>query len=100
MAFGAITYHGLTKAGSNRIATAIGRATVRGGARLIGSRAALTGARFLGSAGLAVAAPVAAGYAVSYGIAGKEGASDFHDYITGGVSPKEWWDTVTLKSLR
>ena len=48
----------------------------------------------------AVAVPIAAGYAVSYGIAGKSGAADFHDYITGGVSPKKWWDTVTLKSMR
>ncbi len=48
----------------------------------------------------AVAVPVAAGYATSYAIAGKSGAGDFHDYITGGVSPKEYWDTVTLKSMR
>lgn len=48
----------------------------------------------------AVAIPIAAGYAISYAIAGKSGASDFHDYITGGVSPQKWWDTVTLKSMR
>lgn len=48
----------------------------------------------------AIAGPVAAGYAISYGIAGKSGTSDFHDYITGGVSPKQWLDAVTLKSMR
>ncbi len=48
----------------------------------------------------AVTMPIVAGYAASYAIGGKSGASDFHDYITGGVSPKEWWDTVTLKSMR
>jgi hypothetical protein len=47
-----------------------------------------------------VAGPVAVGYAISYGIAGKSGASDFHQFITGQVSPKKWWDTVTLKSMR
>ncbi len=49
---------------------------------------------------IAVGIPVAAGYATSYAIGGKSGASDFHDYITGGVSPQKWWDTVTLKSMR
>lgn len=48
----------------------------------------------------AIAIPVVAGYAISYAIAGKSGVSDFHDYITGDVSPQKWWDTVTLKSMR
>lgn len=48
----------------------------------------------------AVAIPIVAGYAASYAIGGKSGAADFHDFITGGVSPRKYWDTVTLKSLR
>jgi hypothetical protein len=51
-------------------------------------------------AALAVAAPVAAGYVASHLIAGEEGTDDFTDFITGGVSPSEYWDAITLKSMR
>lgn len=57
-------------------------------------------ARFGGMAALAVGAPVAIGYGASHLIAGKEGTDDFTDFITGGVSPSEWWDAISLKSMR
>ena len=105
--FGYLAAHPSTRAGSARLATAIGRHTVFASRLAWGTRAGLAAragllhaGRFAGAAGLAVAAPVAAGYAVSYAIAGRSGAGDFHDFITGGVSPSDWWDTVTLKSLR
>lgn len=57
-------------------------------------------ARFGGAATLAVAAPVSVGGIAAYAIAGKEGVSDYADFMTGKVSPKQWWDAVTLKSMR
>lgn len=67
-------------------------AIVRGGTMTLGTAAMQTVA--------AVAIPIAMGYGVSYKIAGKKGVSDFHDFITGGVSPKEYWDAISLKPLR
>lgn len=57
-------------------------------------------ASFGGSAAAAVAAPVAIGALASYAIAGKEGVSDYADFMTGKVSPSQWWDAVTLSSMR
>jgi len=105
--FGYIAAHDRTRAGSARFATAIGRNVSWASSSLWRSRAgfaarslAYRGAMAGGSAALAVAAPVAVGYAISYGIAGKQGTSDFTDFLTGGVSPQEYWDAITLKSMR
>lgn len=70
----------------------LGTTLVRGGTTTLGGVA--------GQAALAVGVPVAVGYGVSYAIAGKEGTSDFTDFLTGGVSPQEYYDAITLKSLR
>ncbi len=48
----------------------------------------------------AVAIPVIMGYGISHKIAGRKGTSDFTDFITGGVTPKEYWDAISLKPLR
>ena len=105
--FGYLAAHNRTRAASARTATAIGRNVSWAASIAYRSRAgfaarsiAMRGAMAGGAATLAVAAPVAAGYALSYGIAGKSGASDFTDFITGGVSPSEYWDAITLKSMR
>ena len=65
---------------------------VSGGTMTLGTAAMQTAA--------AVAIPVLMGYGISHAIAGKKGRSDFHDFITGGVNPKEYWDAVSLKPLR
>jgi subtilisin family serine protease len=105
--FGYLAAHQRTRGASLRVATSIGRnvswaasAAWRSRAGFAARNLAWRGAMAGGAAALAVAGPVAAGYAVSYAIAGKEGTSDFTDFITGGVSPKEYWDTITLKDLR
>lgn len=92
---------------TTRLATGIGRNVSWVSSSLWRSRAgfaarslAYRGAMAGGSAALAVAAPVAAGYAISYGIAGERGTSDFTDFLTGGVSPQKYWDAITLKSMR
>lgn len=81
--------------------TTMGSKAIRAGASWIAKTNAARAATSLAlRSTAAVAGPVAAGYAISYGIAGKSGASDFHDFITGGVSAKQYWDAVTLKSMR
>ena len=105
--FGYLAAHDRTRAASARFATGIGRNVSWAASTAWRSRAgfaarslAYRGAMAGGSAALAVAAPIAVGYAVSHAIAGKQGTSDFTDFLTGGVSPQEYWDAITLKSLR
>ncbi len=53
-----------------------------------------------GAAMLAAAVPLAAGYAASDMIAGQRGRTDYMEFITGKVSPRDYWDAVTLSSMR
>ena len=53
-----------------------------------------------GSAMLAVAVPLAVGYAASDMIAGQRGRTDYIEFLTGKVSPGQYWDAVTLGSMR
>lgn len=77
----------------------LGTSLIRGGSMTFG-RAALAG----GYTVAGVAAIVAAGYGVSYAIGEKMGyedaTDDYTDFMTGKVSIGDWWDAVTLKSLR
>lgn len=61
-------------------------------------------ARFGGQALAAVGIPVLAGYGVSYAISGREGVNQFSHHLENvtnvGYWTGEWWDTVTLKSMR
>lgn len=81
------------------------------GTRLAGTafvrNAAWRTAGFAGSAAVAVAAPVAIGGLASYAIAGDEGLKDYGDYMHSfnpfsdrGITVGDWWDAVTLKSMR
>lgn len=77
----------------------LGTTIVRGGTMTVGAAAA--------QAAAAVAIPVILGYGVSHMIAGEEGTDDYMDYLHSynpmsdrGITPREYWDTVTLKSLR
>lgn len=60
--------------------------------------------RFSGLALAAVATPVAIGYAASYAIGENTGYSDatndYLDFLSGGVSPSQYFDAVTLQSMR
>lgn len=56
--------------------------------------------RFAGAAAAAVLIPAAVGYAVSYAIDENEGVDNFTEFITGGVSPQQYFDAVTLRSMR
>ena len=56
--------------------------------------------RAAGSVALAALVPVAVGYAVSYAIDENTGVENFTDFITGGVSPKQYFNAVTLSSMR
>lgn len=56
--------------------------------------------RFASTAAAAVLIPVAVGYAVSYAIDENEGVDNFTEFITGGVSPQQYYDAVTLQSMR
>ena len=83
------------------------RATISGVSWMAGTRAGLAargalvgGASFAGSAMLAVAIPLAAGYAASDMIAGQRGRTDYIEFVTGKVSPQDYWDAVTLSSMR
>lgn len=76
-----------------------GTTLVRGGTMTVGGAAA--------QASAAVAIPLIIGYGVSHAIAGDEGTEDYMDYLHSynpfterGITPKEYWDTVTLKSMR
>ena len=69
-----------------------GTTVVRGGTMTVGSAAV--------QATAAVAIPVVVGYALSYAIDENEGVENFTDFITGGVSPSEYYDAVTLSSMR
>ncbi len=81
--------------------TTIGSKAIRAGASWVAKTNAARAAGSMVVRGTgAVVIPVALGYATSYAIGGKSGAADFHDFITGGVSPKQWWNAVTLKKLR
>lgn len=77
----------------------MGTTLVRGGSMTLG-RAAAMGAY----TGAAVAGIVAAGYGVSYVIGEEMGyedaTKDYTEFMTGKVSIGDWWDAVTLKSLR
>lgn len=83
--------HGTYRVGAWALSTSAGTA-VRG--------LAWRAAGFAGSAALAVAGPVAVGYAASYAIAGRKGTDDFTDFLTLQVSPSQYIDALTLKSLR
>ncbi len=83
-----------------RSAEFTGKQTLRGMSWIARTNVVRTAAGGVLRGSTAIAVPIAAGYATSYAIGGKSGATDFHDYITGGVSPKEWWEAVTLKSMR
>jgi uncharacterized protein YgiB involved in biofilm formation len=52
----------------------------------------------------AVTVPLVAGYGVSYMIGRKmdydDATSDYMDFVTGKVSPREWWRSVTLHGMR
>ncbi len=56
--------------------------------------------RAAGSVAAAIVVPVAVGYAVSYLIDENTGVENFTEFITGGVSPKQYFDAVTLSSMR
>ena len=79
----------------------------RGAAWSLGTRAGLA-ARGIGLAGLSFAAsataavvgPALVGYGVSHLIAGDQGRDDYVDFLSGRVSPSDWWDAVTLQSMR
>ena len=70
----------------------LGTTVVRGGSMTAGTAAVQVAA--------AVAIPVAVGYAISYAIDENEGVENFTDFITGGVSPQQYIDAVTLSSMR
>ena len=77
----------------------LGTTMVRGGTMTLG-RAAVVG----GYTTAGVAAIVGAGYGVSH-IIGKEmgyedATSDYVDFMTGQVSMQDYWDAITLKSMR
>lgn len=70
--------------------------------------AAWAGARAAGAAATpyvaAAIAPVAVGYGLSLAIGEAmdydDAGSDYIDFMTLGVSPSEWWNAVTLSSMR
>lgn len=61
-------------------------------------------AKFGGQALAAVGIPVLAGYGVSYAISGREGVNQFSHHLenltNAGYWTGDWWNTVTLKSMR
>jgi hypothetical protein len=73
--------------------------SLAGSARILG----FSGAG-MAKAGAAVLVPVGIGYGLSYAIAGKQGTADFTNHLSNVTSPSywtgEWWNTVTLKSMR
>lgn len=83
------------------------RASAQGAYWAYGTRAGLAvrgaawgAARFAGGAALAVAVPVFIGAGLSYQIAGREGLQDYTDFVTGKVGFSQWWDAITLSSMR
>lgn len=77
----------------------LGTTLTRGGTMTVGTAAM--------QASAAVAIPIAMGYGVSHAIAGKKGTADYLDYMHSynpfsdrGITPQEYWDTITLKDLR
>lgn len=74
----------------------LGTTIVRGGTMTARAAAVQTTA--------AIGAPLVAGYAISHVIGEAmdydRATSDYMDFITGDVSPGEWWDAVTLQSMR
>lgn len=74
----------------------LGTTLVRGGTMTARAAAVQSTAAVLG--------PLAVGYGISYGIGAAmdydDATDDYLDFITGDVSPKQWWDSVTLSSMR
>ncbi len=48
----------------------------------------------------AVTVPIAMGYVVSGAISGDKGRREYLHFLSGGVSPQEYWNAITLKSMR
>lgn len=70
----------------------LGTTLVRGGTMTVGAAGA--------QAFAAAFVPLVVGYAASDMIAGQRGRTDYVDFITGQVSPRDYWDAVTLSSMR
>lgn len=87
----ATTTHGLAQLGWWTMGTRAG---------LAARSTAAAGLSFAATAAAAVAGPVAAGYIVAHVIGGDRGTRDYTRFMTGKVSLKEYWDTVTLASMR